>query len=229
MPENQEYDGEDIHHYSTVEGIRKRPAMYLGGFREPVRRVIDLEESPAPAITAMLLEATCLALHDCFSGKASWVLVTRHRDGSLSVADDGECHAVMQERPFPYYETLLTQIHACRDGKEVHRELCTTGIVVTNALSRWLTIDVTCDGQQWHQRFEQGKPVEGIRVVEKSGDESRRISFLPDESVLRCIDLDVEDFVTRFQSQSCGLESCSITFEDKTGEETIDLLTATVG
>lgn len=214
MSDRQKYPGEDIPHYSAVEGIRKRPTLYLG----------DLS---GKGVASMLLEAVCIGLYDCANGKASKLTVVQGADHVFSVEDNGESPKPTDRNGRSVYEILLTEIHACRASKQQHREFCTVGIVVTNAISEWLTVDFTYEGQRYHQRFEHGEPVGSLKAVGQAQSQLRTICFKPDSTILETIELEVNDFVSRFKSDSCDLGNCSITFQDKLNNTTIDLLSAT--
>ena len=82
---NQGYDASDIEVLTGLEPVRKRPGMYTDTARP----------------NHLALEVIDNAVDEAIAGFAGKLDVTLHKDGSLSVTDDGRGLAVGQRRRVP--------------------------------------------------------------------------------------------------------------------------------
>ena len=146
------YDGSNIRHLKGVEGIRTRPAMYigdtgLGGLHHLVYEVVDN------------------SIDEAVNGKASEILVQINLDESVSIIDDGRGIPVgkVSGEDRSALEVVLTEIHA---GGKFYRSsgyktgtggLHGVGITAVNALSSWLTAEIRREGFLWTMDFEKGR------------------------------------------------------------------------
>src|SRR5260221_3319902 len=144
------YDEQSIKVLKGLEPVRARPGMYTR------------TDSPMHIIQEMIDNAADEAL----AGAAKRVSVTLHKDGSVSVEDDGRGIPV---GPHPVekastLEVVFTRLHA--GGKfdkkgggayEFSGGLHGVGVSVTNALSKRLEVRVKRDGAVYEIAFEGGE------------------------------------------------------------------------
>ena len=73
-PQNDDYTGDAIQHLKGVEGIRKRPAMYIGG-------------TDAHGLHHLVYEVVDNSIDEAVNGHASEVKVQINVDESVSISD----------------------------------------------------------------------------------------------------------------------------------------------
>jgi DNA gyrase subunit B len=178
---NQAYTGEQIQVLKGLEGVRHRPAMYIGSTSEA-------------GLHHLVYEIVDNSIDEVMGGHATKVSVTMHKDGSVSVEDDGRGIPVdiMPEEGRSALEVILSTLHA--GGKfgsgayKVSGGLHGVGSSVVNALSRRFEAEVYRDGQVHFVAFERGELVQPMLITGKSRKRGTFIRFWPDETVFESVD-----------------------------------------
>ena len=159
-----EYDTSDIQVLDYPENIQRRPGMYVGG-------------TGLAALHHLAHELVDNAVDEALAGACTHIEVELHRDGSLTVTDDGRgiptgMHA---EKQRPTLELVFTELHAggkFQDGSySTSGGLHGVGIKATNALSEWLEVRVRRDGVIYFQRHEDGLPVTAVQILDPATEE----------------------------------------------------------
>src|SRR2546425_3558072 len=149
-PKQTTYTAEQIQVLEGVEGVRKRPAMYIG--------------STGPdGLHHLLYEVVDNSVDEALAGRCTQIDVALHKDGSATVVDNGAGIPVdpIPKIGRPAVEVVLTTLHAGGKfgggGYKISGGLHGVGVSVTNALSESLEVEVWRDGKAWRQRFVRGK------------------------------------------------------------------------
>jgi topoisomerase-4 subunit B len=170
------YDESSFRVLKGLEPVRERPGMYTR------------TDSPAHIIQEVIDNAADEAL----AGSAKHIHVALHRDGSVSVTDDGRGIPVgpHPEEKVPVVVLAFSRLHA--GGKFNKREgnsayafsggLHGVGVAVTNALSTRVEVEVRRDGKVHAVTFsEGGEKVSPLEVVGSCGKQSgTRVRVWPD-------------------------------------------------
>ena len=172
----QNYDESSFRVLKGLEPVRERPGMYTR------------TDSPAHIIQEVIDNAADEAL----AGSAKHIHVLLHRDGSVTVTDDGRGIPVgpHPEEKVPVVVLAFTRLHA--GGKFNKREgnsayafsggLHGVGVAVTNALSTRVEVEVRREGKVHSVTFsEGGEKVSQLEVVGSCGKQSgTRVRVWPD-------------------------------------------------
>jgi DNA gyrase subunit B len=169
------YDESHIRILTAVEAIRRRPAMYLGPLDDPT------------LLNRLIQESLCIAADEALAGHCTRVRVEVHRDGSVTVRDNGRGLPMTPDAEGrPLAERLLTQLFACREHKDgrAAEACCQMGLVVVNAVSEWLRMRNFWDGTGWSQSYERGKSLGPFRRDPSKVEPGVELCYRPDPSLL---------------------------------------------
>ena len=207
------YGADDIHILQGLEGVRKRPAMYIGS-------------TNTQGLHHLVWEIVDNAVDEALSGFGDKIIVTIHKDGSLSVLDEGRgipC-GINKETGRPAVEVVFTELHAGgKFNSAVYKSaagLHGVGASVTNALSLWCDVTVYKDGEINHIRFENGGhlvvPLEVIGNTKKHGTYVR---FKPDNTIFTTVDFKRETIAGHLQESAFLMKGVRfILIDERTGD-----------
>ena len=169
---SQSYTASDIEVLTGLEPVRRRPGMYTDT-RSPNHLVHEVVDN---------------SVDEALSGHCRNIAVVVHKDGSVSVDDDGRGMPVdiHPKEKVSGVELILTRLHA--GGKFSGRSyesaggLHGVGVSVVNALSKHLECNVRRDGREWNIGFKDGKVVSKLEAVGevKRGRTGTSLQFWPD-------------------------------------------------
>ena len=175
------YGAENIKVLKGLEGVRKRPGMYVG-------------DTSTRGLHQIAFEAVDNAVDEALAGYCKNIDVTIHTDGSLSVEDDGRGIPVdiIASEGKPAIEVVMTVLHAGGKfdqlGYKVSGGLHGVGISVTNALSEWMITRVKRDGKLYEQKFTRGIPASKLKIVGTAEGTGTLQHFKPDSQVFSTLD-----------------------------------------
>src|SRR5579864_1390445 len=174
--EKSEYGASQIRVLKGLEGVRKRPGMYVG-------------DTSVRGLHQIAFEAVDNAVDEALAGYCKNIDVIIHGDGSLSVEDDGRGIPVdvIESEHKPAIEVVMTVLHAGGKfdqlGYKVSGGLHGVGISVTNALSEWMETRVKRDGKLFMQRYARGLPTSKLKVVGAAEGTGTVQRFKPDSEI----------------------------------------------
>ena len=172
----KDYDASKIQKLEGLEGVRKRPDMYIGDTNER-------------GLHHCVFEVVDNSIDEALAGFCKEIKVSIHLDGSCSVEDDGRGIPVDIHPKYnmPALELVLTNLHAGgKFGKgayQVSGGLHGVGAKCVNAVSEWFEAEVRKDGKIHQMRFSQGKTTSKLSVIGQTKKSGTKISFRPDPEI----------------------------------------------
>ncbi len=212
---DETYDGSDIQHLKGIEGIRTRPAMYIG-------------DTGAPGLHHLVYEVVDNSIDEAVNGYASEIHVQINVDESISIVDNGRgipVDAVKGDGRCAL-EVVLTEIHA---GGKFNREsgykvgtggLHGVGITAVNALSSWLTAEIRRGGSTYVMDFEKGRRTSDLRQLGRADDTGTRLTFLPDPTIFSETKFSLDTLTRRMRELAFLTPGIRITLRDERADRT---------
>ena len=207
--EKTEYGADQIQILEGLEAVRKRPGMYIGS-------------TSARGLHHLVYEIVDNSVDEALAGYCKNIDVTINPDNSITVIDDGRGIPVgiNHKSGLPAVEVVFTVLHAGGKfgggGYKVSGGLHGVGASVVNALSNWLEVRVYHDGKVYFQRYERGKTMNKLEVIdtcpiEKTGTEVR---FLPDNTMFEETVYDYDVLKTRLRETAFLTKGLRIVLRD---------------
>jgi len=202
-----DYNAKDIEVLTGLDPVRKRPGMYTDTTRP----------------NHLAQEVVDNSVDEALAGHASRVEVTLHRDGSLSVCDDGRGMPVdiHPEQGVPGVEVILSTLHAggkfSNDNYQFSGGLHGVGVSVVNALSNTLEVTVKRDGKVHQMMFANGYKTSDLKVIDTCGQRNTGtiLRFWPNAVYFDTIKFSVSRLrhVLRAKAVLCG--GLTVSFHDE--------------
>lgn len=201
------YSADQIQVLEGLSAVRKRPGMYIGttdyaGLHHLVWEIVDN------------------SIDEAMAGYCRTISVEIHKDGSLSVDDDGRGIPVdtVKATGKSALETVLTVLHAGGKfgggGYKVSGGLHGVGVSVVNALSVHLRAEVRRDGNLYAQEYKQGNPQGDIAVVGKAEGTGTRIHFSPDPEIFESTEFNFDTIANRMRQQAYLTKGITLRLKD---------------
>ncbi|MFO7169197.1 MAG: DNA topoisomerase (ATP-hydrolyzing) subunit B [Chloroflexota bacterium] len=214
---NTSYDESQIQVLEGMEAVRKRPGMYIGptdvnGLHTMVREVVDN------------------SVDEVMAGRATTVEVTIHKDGSVTVADDGYG---IPTGPHPKLgvstlQVVMTILHAGgkfdNKGYKVSSGLHGVGVSAVNALSAYMRVDVhnARDGMHYYQEYRCGVPLAEVKKVGPTNRRGTITRFLPDTTIIQTLDYNFKALAQRFREMSYLNKGLRFKFVDERDDNEVN-------
>jgi len=215
--ENQAtYDASSIKVLEGLDAVRRRPAMYIG-------------DTGVRGLHHLVWEVVDNSVDEALAGRASRIDVRVHKDGSLSVKDDGRGIPVdMHESGVPAIEVILTKLHSGgkfdKSSYKVSGGLHGVGVSCVNALTDVFDVEVYRDGKIYRQAYVRGQKASDLKVIGKAEHTGTMIRFKADPTIMEVTEFSYEVLRKRLRELAylMGTANLHITlFDERTdkGEE----------
>lgn len=175
---NTDYDASKIQKLEGLEGVRKRPDMYIGDTNER-------------GLHHCVFEIVDNSIDEALAGYCTTIKVSLHINGSCSIEDDGRGIPVdiHEKYKIPALELVMTNLHAGgKFGKgayQVSGGLHGVGAKCVNAVSEKFDVEVRRNGHVYYMSFSRGKTVEKMTIIGDSQKTGTKITFLPDPEIFQ--------------------------------------------
>ncbi len=207
-----EYNAEDIEVLTGLDPVRKRPGMYTDTTR-PNHLAQEIVDN---------------SVDEALAGFASTIAVTLHKDGSVTVIDDGRGMPVdiHPEQGVPGVEVILCTLHAGGKFSDKNYQfsggLHGVGVSVVNALSLTLTVTIRRDGQVWRMSFANGNKASNLTAIDTCGKRNTgtEVRFLPNPQYFDSIKFSVPRLKHILRAKAVLCAGLTVAFTDEASGET---------
>ena len=205
---SKDYGADQIQILEGLEGVRKRPGMYIGS-------------TSSRGLHHLVYEIVDNAVDEALAGYCNEIDVSVNADNSVTVIDNGRGIPVEinKKKGVSSVEVVFTILHAGGKfgggGYKVSGGLHGVGASVVNALSAWLEVVIDMDGKRYRQRFERGKvvtPLEEIGPTDRTGS---TVTFLPDDTIFEETVFDYEVLKERLRETAFLTKGLKINLTDQ--------------
>ena len=208
------YSAADIEILEGLAGVRKRPAMYIGS-------------TNSSGLHHLVWEIVDNAIDESLNGYGNLITITLHKDGSVSVLDEGRGIPVDIHKAtgMPAVQLIFSTLHS--GGKFSSKVYASSaglhgvGSSVTNALSEYCDVVVFRGGKIKHLRFENGGklaiPLEVIGNTKKHGT---MVRFKPDSKIFSTTNFSFDTISNHVQESAFLLKGVRfIVLDEKSGQK----------
>lgn len=205
----KQYSARSIELLSEMEGVRKRPGMYIGS-------------TNSTGLHHLVWEIVDNGVDEAVNGYGDRVSVCIHKDGSVSVEDEGRGIPVdiHPQTGIPAVQLIYTTLHS--GGKFSSKNYTTSaglhgvGATVTNALSEWIDVTIYRLGKIYHIRFEDGgklvQPLEELGPTKKHGT---LVRFKPDKRIFSTVEFKWDTIYNHLQEEAFLLKKVHFFLKDE--------------
>ncbi len=193
MVKNKEYSAHSIKVLEGLEGVRRRPAMYIGS-------------TSKEGLHHLVYELLDNSVDEAMAGYCNKIEVIIHKDNSVSVRDNGRGIPVDIHKQYkiPAVQVALTKLHAGgkfdKNSYVISGGLHGVGMSCVNALSKRLVVEIKRGGKIYKQEYSRGKALTKLKVFGICKEETgTTIRFWPDEEIFSTLNFDYKILENRFR------------------------------
>ena len=203
----KEYTAESIEVLSGLDPVRKRPGMYT--------------ETARP--NHLALEVIDNSVDEALAGYSSKIEVVLHKDGALSVEDNGRGMPVdiHPEEGIPGVELIFSRLHA--GAKFSHTDykfsggLHGVGVSVVNALSSKLSAEIKRGGKKYLIEFKDSEKSKDLKQIGEVGKKNTgtKVTFLPDPFFFDSVKISITQLMSALKAKAVLCPGLTISFFDE--------------
>ena len=206
------YDESSIKILEGLEAVRKRPGMYIGS-------------TDKRGLHHLVWEIVDNGIDEAINGYGNHLTVIIHKDGSVSVSDEGRGvpvgkHTSGKSTP----EVIYTVLHAGgkfqEGGYKVSGGLHGVGASVVNALSKWMKVSICRDGGKYEISFKNGGHLDSdLKKVGTTNKTGTTVRFMPDDTIFSTTTFSFTTICERMQESAFLIKGLMIDVIDEEDEK----------
>lgn len=210
VEKKSDYGAGSIKVLEGLEGVRMRPAMYIGS-------------TSKEGLHHLVWEIVDNSVDEAMAGHCTKIGVTINKDGSITIEDDGRGMPVAKHEQYgiPACEVALTKLHAGgkfdSESYAISGGLHGVGASCVNALSSAMEIEIKRDGKIHRQKYSRGKAISKLEIIDKCAKDETgtKITFFGDDQIFSTTVFDFKILATRFRETAFLNAGLKINLEDK--------------
>ncbi|MBU0532927.1 DNA topoisomerase (ATP-hydrolyzing) subunit B [Candidatus Micrarchaeota archaeon] len=184
MESDSEYTAKEIQILEGLEGVRRRPGMYIG---DTVKR----------GLHHLVYEIVDNSIDEALAGYCKNIKIVLRKDGSVSINDDGRGIPIdIHKSGKSALEVVSSSLHAggkfAKKAYQVSGGLHGVGMSVVNALSEWMTIEVHREKKLHTIGYSRGKLIQPAKIVGDTEHRGTVVIFKPDHEIFTVLEFDYE-------------------------------------
>ena len=207
------YDSESIEVLSGLDPVRKRPGMYT--------------DTSCP--NHLIQEVLDNSIDEALAGHCSKIKVILHKEGAISVIDDGRGMPIdiHPEHKVSGVELIMCKLHAGAkfSGEDYNFSggLHGVGVSVVNALSQNLSVEIKRDSHKFEMNFQGGDKTSDLKKVGDIGSRNTgtSISFEPDPKYFETINIEKNNLKHLLKAKAVLCPGLTIEYHDDKKNEKI--------
>jgi DNA gyrase subunit B len=202
-----------------LDGVRKRPGMYIG------------DTADGSGLHRMVYELVAHAIDEALAGYCDRVEVVLVAEGSVTVRDNGRGIPtdIYPSEGVSVAEVIMTRLHIFGKFEQYPREMTDklhrVGVSVVNALSEVLDLRIWRDGKEHFMRFRMGDPEAPLAIVgnaDRLDGKPRRgteVTFLPSNKIFTKTEFDFATIEHRLRELASLNSGVTMVLADDRGIE----------
>lgn len=214
-----DYTAKNIELLDDLEGIRRRPGMYIG-------------TTALPGLHHLVWEMVDNAVDEAGNGFGDRITVTLHKDGSVQIDDEGRGIPVdiHPESGIPAVQLIYTTLHSGgKFNSSVYKTsagLHGVGTTVCNALSEWVQVTVYRDGKIYTISFKDGGQLDQpLTVIGETRKHGTSVRMKPDPKIFPNTKFSYDTIAARLEEKAYLLTGVHFVIVDKNTGNTHDYYT----
>ena len=208
---SRNYDAADIEVLTGLDPVRKRPGMFTDTSRP----------------NHLIQEVVDNSVDEAIAGYAKKIEVTLHKDGSVTVADDGRGMPtdIHPGEKVSGIEVIMTRLHAGGkfSGKNYRFSggLHGVGVSVVNALSRNLEVWVRRNGKEYNMSFAGGNKKSKLAIVGEVGKRNTgsTIRFWPEPKYFETVKISIPRLEHVLRAKAVLCPGLMVTLHDEASKK----------
>ncbi len=208
QPDAENYDADQIQILEGLEGVRRRPGMYIGS-------------TSSKGLHHLVYEIVDNSIDETLAGFCDTITVQIHPDNTVTIIDNGRGIPVdiHPKTGKPAVEATLTMLHAGgkfgAGGYKVSGGLHGVGLSVVNALSEWLKVEIRRGGNIYTQSYARGKVTTELEIIGQTDTTGTAVTFKPDGQIFETLEFGTEVLANRLRELSFLNSNVTIILEDE--------------
>ena len=203
-----DYNASSIKIIKGLDAVRKRPGMYIGS-------------TDNKGLHHLVWEIVDNSIDEALSGFCNEIKVILNKDDSITISDNGRGIPVEKhESGKTAVEVIFTELHA--GGKfdssnyKTAGGLHGVGASVTNALSKWLKVEIKRNKKVYQIVFEDGGQIkEPLKEVGKTNQTGTSVTFVPNDNIFSTTEFSYVKIQEKLKEKAYLIPNLKIILIDK--------------